>query len=87
MAAAHPRDFPHLHLHSIATVPWLRGEGAGGALLAERLRLADEEGLPVYLEASTARSARLYERAGFAAAGAPIALPGGGPELVPMWRR
>lgn len=84
MADAHPREFPHLYLHSIATVPEHRGKGAGAALLADRTGAAEA---PVYLEASTERSARLYERLGFAREGEPLALPEGGPVLVPMWRR
>lgn len=87
MAEAHPREFPHLYLHSIATVPEHRGRGVGAAILAERLRLAAQTGMPVYLEASTERSSRLYERLGFAPEGERIALPGKGPELIPMWRR
>lgn len=83
-ARAHPRESPHLYLHSIGTVPEHRGRGAGAALLVERVRSAT---VPVYLEASTERSARLYERLGFVPEGEPIALPEGGPVLVPMWRR
>lgn len=83
-ADSHPRAFPHLYPHSIATVPEYRGEGAGAALLAERVGTA---AVPVYLEASTERSARLYERLGFVREGERIALPDGGPVLVPMWRR
>lgn len=84
MADSHPREFPHLYLHSIATVPEHRGKGAGAALLADRVGAAD---VPVYLEASTERSARLYERLGFVREGGRLALPEGGPVLVPMWRR
>lgn len=87
VARTHPRRFPHLYLHSIATVPEHRGGGAGTALLAERLRPATGAGMPVYLEASTDDSLRLYERLGFVPEGERIALPEGGPVLVPMWRR
>ncbi|WP_035700153.1 GNAT family N-acetyltransferase, partial [Glycomyces tenuis] len=84
VAAAHPRRYPHLYLHSIAVDPRRRGRGAGAALLAERLRLADEAGMPVYLEASTERSARLYERSGFTAEESRIAFPEDGPVLIPI---
>lgn len=82
MALPHP-DEPHLYLASMAVVPESRGHGVGSALLRHRLAQARQ---PVYLEASTPRSAALYARHGFAPSGAPIALPEGGPVLRPMWR-
>lgn len=87
MARAHPRAFPHLYLHSVATVPQHRGKGAGAAMLSAPLERAARAGTPAYLESSTDRAARLYERLGFAAEGEAIALPDGGPKLIPMWRR
>ncbi|MEU5874070.1 GNAT family N-acetyltransferase [Glycomyces sp. NPDC047369] len=84
--AAHPRRFPHVYLYSIAVVPAHRGSGAGGAMLRERLAAADREETPVYLEASTEDSSRLYRRHGFERSGEPIRLPDGGPRLLPMWR-
>lgn len=85
-AAAHPERFPHLYLFSIAVVPEHRGAGAGGAMLRNRLALADKDSTPVYLEASTENSARLYQRHGFEPIGAPLTLPDNGPKLIPMWR-
>jgi len=84
VARTHPREFPHRYLQSIVTVPERRGRGAGAAILAAVLSEARE---PAYLEASTERSARLYERCGFARSGAVLPLPDGGPVLIPMWRR
>ncbi|WP_280265057.1 GNAT family N-acetyltransferase [Nocardia wallacei] len=81
----HPAEFPHRYLQSIATVPHRRGSGAGAAILTDRLKAAAAEGLPAYLEASTERSSRLYERCGFVLQGDPIHLPDGGPTLRPMW--
>ncbi|RDI50019.1 GNAT family N-acetyltransferase [Nocardia mexicana] len=81
----HPTEFPHRYLQSIATVPHRRGSGAGAAILTDRLKAAAAEGLPAYLEASTERSSRLYERCGFVLRGEPIQLPDGGPTLRPMW--
>jgi ribosomal protein S18 acetylase RimI-like enzyme len=86
VADTHPREFPHLYLASIAVAPAHRGRGVGAAILTERLRLAGS-GVPVFLEASTERSARLYERCGFVRTGTTHHLPDGGPELIPMWRR
>ncbi|MER5267311.1 GNAT family N-acetyltransferase [Actinosynnema sp. NPDC002837] len=85
VALPHP-DVPHLYLASMAVVPESRGRGVGSAILRHRLSRADAERQPVYLEASTARSAALYARHGFTPSGAPIALPEGGPLLRPLWR-
>lgn len=77
---------PHLHLSAMATAPRNRGSGAGTALLAAGLEQAQSRGLPVYLEASTSDSSRLYARNCFRDLGDPIVLPEGGPTLRPMWR-
>ncbi|GAB3436110.1 GNAT family N-acetyltransferase [Actinophytocola sediminis] len=62
-----------------------RGQGIGGTLLGEQLRRLDEDGMPAYLEASSPRNRKLYQRVGFADLGDPIQLPDG-PRLQPMWR-
>lgn len=85
-AQAHPERFPHLYLYLIAVLPAHRGAGAGGAILRTRLAAADEEGIAAYLEASTADSARLYQRSGFKETGQRLRLPEDGPVLIPMWR-
>ncbi|MFF2087515.1 GNAT family N-acetyltransferase [Nocardia sp. NPDC058176] len=87
VAEAHPREFPHRYLHVIVTVPEHRGKGAGGAILADRLKAFSDAGESAFLEASTERSSRLYARNGFALEGAPIELPDDGPTLLPMWFR
>jgi len=84
VARTHPREFPHRYLQSIVTVPEHRGRGAGAAILAARLPAAEE---PVYLEASTERSAALYARCGFVRTGRDLPLPDDGPILIPMWFR
>lgn len=43
----------------------MQGRGLGGALMRPMLERCDREGLPAYLEASSERSAALYERLGF----------------------
>ncbi|QLY30521.1 GNAT family N-acetyltransferase [Nocardia huaxiensis] len=83
VTAAHPIEFPHRYLHVIVTLPEHRGKGAGAAIITDRIKA--EPSLPAYLEASTERSARLYERCGFAHTGTPIVLPDNGPTLRPMW--
>jgi hypothetical protein len=45
----------------------------------------DSDGLPAYLEASSERSAALYERLGFVHLGV-LELPDGGPPMWPMRR-
>lgn len=87
LAATHPREFPHRYLQLIVTVPEFRGMGAGGAILADRLKAASQASVPVYLEASTDRSSRLYARNGFAREGVTHTLPEDGPTLIPMWFR
>jgi GNAT superfamily N-acetyltransferase len=82
---AHPRDAPHYFLTLLGTAPEHRGKGHGLALLAANLRLVDEAGLPAYLEASNVANVPLYERYGFVVHGG-FVLPGGGPEVVTMWR-
>ncbi|MFC5054134.1 GNAT family N-acetyltransferase [Saccharothrix xinjiangensis] len=85
VALPHP-DVPHLYLASMAVVPESRGRGVGTAILHHRLARADVERQPVYLEASTPRSAVLYTRHGFTPVGTPYALPCDGPVLRPLWR-
>lgn len=85
VAARHP-DRPHLFLSSMAVHPDHRGAGIGGALLRHPLEQAAAVGLPVYLEASTPDSQRLYQRYGFRVDGEALVLPDGGPRLQPMWR-
>lgn len=82
LAARHPREFPHQYLQVIVTLPEFRGRGAGAAIITDRVKSATT---PAYLEASTERSQRLYERCGFARIGDQIVLPDNGPTLRPMW--
>ena len=85
MASNHPHHAVHAYLPFIAVHPSAQGRGLGGALLEARTRELDREGLPAYLEATTLRSAALYERFGFVRIGRTLDLPGG-PPLYPMWR-
>jgi ribosomal protein S18 acetylase RimI-like enzyme len=85
IAAAHPGGVRHAYLPYIAVHPHKQGRGVGCALLAYALARLDRAGLPAYLEASTPRSSRLYQRLGFTARPAPLSLPHG-PTPRPMWR-
>ncbi|SDL95964.1 GNAT family N-acetyltransferase [Streptomyces wuyuanensis] len=83
--AVHPQGRAHEYLLLIAVSPERQGEGLGTALLAPALERCDREGVPAYLEASSARSGRLYERLGFAFTDRTVQLPDG-PLMWPMWR-
>jgi GNAT superfamily N-acetyltransferase len=86
MAEVHPADRAHEYLWMIGVAPGHQGEGLGSALIRHVLGRCDREGLPAYLEASSARSTRLYERLGFTFSAPALDLPDGGPRMWPMWR-
>jgi GNAT superfamily N-acetyltransferase len=56
---------PHYYVRDVGVLPEMQGRGLGGALMRPTLERCDQESLPVYLEASSERSAALYERLGF----------------------
>jgi GNAT superfamily N-acetyltransferase len=56
---------PHYYVRDVGVLPEMQGKGLGTALMTPTLERCDREGLPAYLEASSARSAALYERLGF----------------------
>ncbi|MEU3185374.1 GNAT family N-acetyltransferase [Streptomyces sp. NPDC006923] len=85
MGAIHPHDRAHEYLLMIAVSPAHQGRGLGRALIEPVLERCDREGVPAYLEASSERSSRLYERLGFAFTGTTLDLPDG-PSMWPMWR-
>ncbi|MER7896012.1 GNAT family N-acetyltransferase [Streptomyces sp. NPDC096046] len=84
-AAVHPTGRAHEYLWMIGVAPGRQGEGLGTALIEDVLDRCDRESLPAYLEASSARSRKLYERLGFKPAGPALDLPDG-PAMWPMWR-
>ncbi|CCK27505.1 acetyltransferase [Streptomyces davaonensis JCM 4913] len=84
-AEIHPAERAHEYLWMIGVRPGRQGEGLGGALIGSVLDRCDDDGVPAYLEASSARSRRLYERLGFELLGSPLELPDG-PPMFPMWR-
>ena len=78
--AVHPKE-PHIYLLYLGVRE--PGHGVGGALLSALTQDADRQGLPLYLEASTPASARLYARHGFE----PRAeIRHGSGRFTPMWR-
>ena len=64
MELRHERS-PHWYVLAVGVRPEHQGQGIGSALLSPTLARCDREGLPAYLEASSERSAVLYERLGF----------------------
>jgi GNAT superfamily N-acetyltransferase len=56
---------PHYYVRDVGVLPDMQGRGLGSTLLRPTLERCDREGLPAYLEASSERSAALYERLGF----------------------
>jgi GNAT superfamily N-acetyltransferase len=83
--AVHPHDRAHEYLLMIAVSPGHQGGGLGRALIEPVLERCDSERMPAYLEASSERSRRLYERLGFVSTGTTVDLPDG-PHMWPMWR-
>ncbi|MGH7642282.1 MAG: GNAT family N-acetyltransferase [Candidatus Dormibacteria bacterium] len=75
---------PHWYIRYVGVARESQGQGIGRALLKPTLDRCDAELLPAFLEASSARSAALYERLGFAHTGE-LALPDGRP-VWPMRR-
>ena len=54
----------HYYVRDVGVLPSMQGRGLGSALMEPTLERCDREGLPAYLEASSERSAALYERLG-----------------------
>jgi GNAT superfamily N-acetyltransferase len=76
---------PHFYVRTVGVRTALQGQGLGSALMQPTLKRADSAGLPAYIEASSERSASLYERLGFLHLGM-FELPDGGPPVWPMRR-
>jgi GNAT superfamily N-acetyltransferase len=76
---------PHYYFAHIGVAPHAQGKGLGSALMRPTLDRCDREALPAYLEASSERSAALYERLGFRTTSE--LQVGGSPPLWIMLRR
>jgi RimJ/RimL family protein N-acetyltransferase len=75
---------PHYYIRWVGVATRFQGQGLGTALLRPTLDRCDQEGMPAYLEASSERSAALYERLGFVHLGE-LQVPAG-PRFWPMRR-
>lgn len=84
MASRHIRE-PHFYVRTIGVRTAMQGRGVGSRLMQPTLERADSAELPAYIEASSERSAGLYERLGFVHLGM-FELPDGGPSVWPMRR-
>lgn len=82
VSAHHPTD-PHFYLFILGAVE--KGTGAGSRVLQPVLERCDADGLPAYLESSSARNLTFYERHGFRVTWED-AVEGGGPMMRGMWR-
>ncbi|MFD4245041.1 GNAT family N-acetyltransferase [Streptomyces sp. NPDC058525] len=82
LAAHHPGRPAHFYIPLVAARRGHQGRGIGSALVASAL--ADTAGAPVYLEATSRASLRLYRRLGFTRRGPELRLPDG-PALFPAW--
>ncbi|HZE04712.1 MAG TPA: GNAT family N-acetyltransferase [Solirubrobacteraceae bacterium] len=80
MEDRHPRE-PHFYVRTVGVRAALQGQSVGSALMQPTLEKADSARLPTYIEASSKRSAALYERLGFVHIDV-LELPEGGP---PVW--
>jgi RimJ/RimL family protein N-acetyltransferase len=76
---------PHYYIRYLGVGTRYQGRGTGTGLLSGTLERCDQEGVPAYIEASSERSAALYERLGFVHLGE-LQIPNGGPRLWPMRR-
>ncbi len=56
---------PHWYLNMLATHPDWQRQGLGGSLMGTVFELADEQGLPCYLETETAANVAYYRHHGF----------------------
>ncbi|MFD7105242.1 GNAT family N-acetyltransferase [Streptomyces celluloflavus] len=81
----HRPSEPAWFLATVGVAPQAQGRGLGSAVLRPGLVAAAQEGVPAFLETSSERNVRFYERLGFVVT-ASVALPDGGPRTWCMRR-
>ena len=72
---------PHWYLSIVGVDPSSQGQGIGAALLTPGLQLADEQGLPCYLETFVSDNVLFYEHRGFEVIAAGVHLE----SRIPIW--
>jgi ribosomal protein S18 acetylase RimI-like enzyme len=79
---------PHWYLNMLATHPDWQRQGLGAALMGEVFRIADDQGLPCYLETETSANVAYYRHHGFEVRSEfDLAIPGDpGPHMWGMLR-
>ncbi|AEF39530.1 GNAT family N-acetyltransferase [Hoyosella subflava] len=80
----HPKDKEHQYLWLLGTRPEWQSQGIGSALMRPVLEACDRDGMPAYLEATSARNRDLYLRHGFEIT--EVLSLSEGPPLWCMWR-
>ncbi|WP_116244184.1 GNAT family N-acetyltransferase [Nocardiopsis sp. FIRDI 009] len=81
----HRPSEPVWFLNTVGVAPQAQGRGLGGAVLAPGIEAAARAGYPAFLETSSERNVRFYERLGFTVT-AEAELPDGGPRTWCMRR-
>ncbi|MDT0268836.1 GNAT family N-acetyltransferase [Streptomyces sp. DSM 44915] len=76
--APHRPAEPVWFLNTVGVAPEAWGRGLGGAVLAPGVAAAARAGCPAFLETSSERNVRFYQRLGFTVT-AEVPLPDGGP--------
>ncbi|HEX6232872.1 MAG TPA: GNAT family N-acetyltransferase [Jiangellaceae bacterium] len=82
---AHPPQ-PAWYLQAMGVHPGAQRQGAGAALMAAGISLANNDGLPCYLQTSDPANVGYYERFGFEVVQPAIATYPGGPTYIGMSR-
>jgi GNAT superfamily N-acetyltransferase len=83
VGSRHPADVPHFYLFLLGAAE--QGRGVGARLVQPVLRRCDTDGLPAYLESSSAKNVSFYERLGFRVLWSARPAPDA-PEFRGMWR-
>lgn len=82
----HRPSEPVWFLATVGVAPDAQGQGLGGVVVAAGLEAADRAGHPAFLETSSERNVRFYERLGFTVT-AEVELPDDGPRTWCMRRQ
>ena len=85
-AEHHPAGRPHYYVSFAGVSGQAQRRGAMSTLLRRLVAKADNEGLGIYTEASSAGGEATFRRSGGIQIAEDIVLPDGGPTLRPMWR-